>query len=218
MVLLLGVAEDPRRPTNPERRRERTTVVDPGQAAIGQTIGQTIGLRLAMREQSALADAYAAFAPSVLSYVTRFVGPSDAEDVVQRTFLDAWRFASAYDPERRFSGWLFTIARRRALDTLRSRRPTMDLELARDLVGDDGRETAQRLADAAELRSSLDRLPEHEREVLELTYFAELTQSEVAGRLGVPIGTVKARGSRGTRRLRRLMRAAADTEPLGSPR
>jgi RNA polymerase sigma factor (sigma-70 family) len=182
--------------------------VDTAQVRIGQTMGQAIGLRLARREQSALADAYAAFAPSVLSYVTRFVGPADAEDVLQRTFLDAWRFAPAYDPERRFSGWLFTIARRRALDSLRSRRVTFDLEQAEELVGDDGRETAQRLADAAELRSALGALPAHEREVVELTYFGDLTQSEIAGRLGVPIGTVKARGSRGKHRLRRILRAA----------
>ena len=62
-------------------------------------LGQAIGLRLATGEPSALAEAYAAFAPSMLSYVTRFVGPTDAEDVVQRTFLDAWRFAPGYDPD-----------------------------------------------------------------------------------------------------------------------
>ena len=175
------------------------------------TIGQSIGLRLAMREQSALADAYAAYAPSVLSYVTRFVGPTDAEDVVQRTFLDAWRFAPSYDPERRFSGWLFTIARRRALDTLRARRVvTVDVELASNVVGEDGRETAQRLADAVELRSALGRLPDHERRVLELTYFEQLTQTEVADRLGVPLGTVKARGCRGARRLRKVLRSMAE--------
>jgi RNA polymerase sigma factor (sigma-70 family) len=147
-----------------------------------------IGLRLARREQSALAHAYAAFAPSMLSYVTRFVGPTDAEDVVQRTFLDAWRFAASYDPDRRFSGWLFTIARRRALDTLRSRRVvTVDVELARNVVGEDGRETAQRLAHAVEVRSALARLPEHERRVLTLTHFEQLTQEEVAGSCGGPL-------------------------------
>lgn len=180
----------------------------------GQAVGQAIGLRLARQEQSALADAYVTFAPSVLSYVTRFVGPTEAEDVVQRTFLDAWRFAPSYDPERRFTGWLFTIARHKALDTLRSRRmATVDVDQVRDLVGEDGRDTAQRLADAAHLRAVLARLPDHERRVLELTYFEQLTQHEVAERLGVPIGTVKARGSRGARRLRRLLREAAD-EPV----
>ena len=176
-------------------------------------VGQGIGLRLARQEQTALADAYAAFAPSVLSYVTRFVGPTDAEDVVQRTFLDVWRFAPSYDPERRFSGWLFTIARRRALDTLRSRRVvTVDVELARNVVGEDGRETVQRLADAVEVRCALARLPLHERQVLELTHFAQLTQEEVAQRLGAPLGTVKARGHRGARRLRKVLRDMAEEQ------
>ena len=171
-----------------------------------QTAGQTIGLRLAQREQSALADAYATFAPGVLSYVTRLVGPADAEDVVQRTFLDAWRFAPSYDPDRRFSGWLFTIARHKAIDTLRSRRlVTVDLELAGDVLGEDGRETSQRLADAAELRAAMAGLPMQERRVLELVHFEQLTQQEVSDRLGVPLGTVKARSSRGTHRLRRLL-------------
>ena len=182
-----------------------------------QTAGQAIGLRLAQREQSAMDDAYAAFAPSVLSYVTRLVGPTDAEDVVQRTFLDAWRFAPSYDPDRRFSGWLFTIARHKAIDTLRARRlVTVDLELAGDVIGEDGRETSQRIADAAELRAAMAGLPLQERRVLELVHFEQLTQQEVSDRLGVPLGTVKARSSRGARRLRRLLgssRAAHPGEP-----
>lgn len=173
----------------------------------GQAAAQAIGLRLSRRDQSALADAYQAFAPSVRTYVTRFVGPVEAEDVVQRTFLDAWRFATSYDPDRRFRGWLFTIARRRAIDALRARPlATADVALDADLVGEDGRETAQRLADAVEVRAALAELPQHEREVLALTYFAELSQSEISERLGVPLGTVKARGFRGARRLRRLLR------------
>ncbi len=171
-------------------------------------VGQTIGLRLTTREPSALAEAYAEFRPALLAYVTRLVGPSDAEDVVQRTFLDAWRFADGHDPERRFSGWLFTIARRRAIDALRTRRlGTLELDEARDVVGEDGRETAQQIAEAAELRSAVGRLPDHERAVIELLYFDQLTQREAAERLRVPLGTVKARGTRGTRRLRRLLQS-----------
>ncbi len=173
-------------------------------------IGQAIGLRLARREERALEDAYEAYGSSVLSYLTRYVGASEAEDVLQRTFLDAWRFADRYDPEQRFSGWLFTIARRRAIDTLRARRhDVFELETARDLVGEDGRETADRYADGAEVRETLRRLPAHEREVITLTYFGQLSQREIADRLGVPVGTVKARSSRGTRRLGDLIRAAA---------
>lgn len=170
--------------------------------------GQAIGLRLARRDETALEEAYAVYAPSLLSYLSRFVGPVEAEDVMQRAFLDVWRHAERYDPAQRFSGWLFAIARRRAIDTLRSRRfDVVDVEAARDLIGDDGRELADRYADAADVRSALARLPEHERVVLELTYFQHRTQQEIADHLDLPLGTVKARASRGTRRLGDLIRA-----------
>src|SRR6478672_8736599 len=113
--------------------------------------GQAIGLRLARREESALEDAYVAYGPSLLAYLRRYVGPDEAEDVLQRTLLDAWRHASRYQPGHRFSTWLFTIAHRRAVDTLRARRhQVVDVEAARDLVGEDGRETVERFAEAAD--------------------------------------------------------------------
>lgn len=173
------------------------------------TAGQAIGLRLARHDETALEDAYATYAPTVLAYVSRYVGRDEAEDVLQRTFLDAWRHAERYDPRQRFTGWLFTIAHRRAVDTLRARRHhVVDVETIRELTGEDGRETVDRFADVADVRWALARLPEHERTVLELAYFEELTQKEIASRMDLPIGTVKARASRGTRRLGEIMRAA----------
>ncbi len=169
--------------------------------------GQAIGLSLARREESALEDAYAVYGPTLLAYLRRYVGPDEAEDVLQRTFLDAWRHAARYDSSQRFSTWLFMIAHRRAVDALRARRHVVvEVEAARDLVGEDGRETLQRFVDAADVRAALARLPGHEREVLELTYFAGLSRQEVARRLDVPVGTVKARAFRGTRRLGTLLR------------
>jgi RNA polymerase sigma factor (sigma-70 family) len=170
--------------------------------------GEAIGLRIARHERGAVEEAYAAYAEAVRAYAARFVGPNEAEDVVQRTFLDVWRHAASYDPTQRFTGWLFTIARRRAIDSLRRRRhDVVDVDQARHLVGEDGRETADRYADAADVREAVARLPEHERRVIELTYFADLTQAEAATVLGAPLGTVKARASRGTRRLASLMGA-----------
>jgi RNA polymerase sigma factor (sigma-70 family) len=170
--------------------------------------GRAIGVRLARHDESALEEAYAAYAPALLGYLARHVGRDDAEDVLQRTFLDAWRHADRYDPEQRFVGWLFTIAHRRAVDTLRSRRSiVVDVDTLRNLTGEDGRETAARHADAAEVHWAMRRLPGHEQEVLELAYFDQLTQREIADRLGVPVGTVKARAARGTRRLAEIVRA-----------
>ncbi len=170
--------------------------------------GRAIGLRLADHDETALEDAYAAYAPAVLTYVSKYVGRDDAEDVLQRTFLDAWRHAGRYDPGQRFTGWLFTIAHRRAVDTLRGRRhQVVDVETIRDLTGEDGRETVERFADAADVRAAVGRLPDHEKVVIEMAYFEDLTQQDIATRLDIPLGTVKARASRGTRRLAALMRA-----------
>ncbi len=175
----------------------------------------TIGARLADRDGAALEDAYAAYAPSLLAYLRRYVGPDEAEDVLQRTFLDVWRHADRYDPAQKFTTWLFTIAHRRAVDTLRGRRhQVVDVEAARELIGEDGRETAERFADAAEVRAALQDVPDHERVVLELAYYGELTQPEIAARLELPLGTVKARAARGTRRLATVLRAQRDLSAL----
>ncbi|HCB04094.1 MAG TPA: RNA polymerase subunit sigma-24 [Nocardioides bacterium] len=170
--------------------------------------GHALGERWAARDEQALEDAYAVYGASLLSYLRRYVGPDEAEDVLQRTFFDAWRSAGRFRSGERFSSWLFTIAHRRAVDTLRTRRhAVVDVDTMRELMGEDGRETVQQYADAAEVRAGLEQLPDHEREVLLLAYFGGLSQREIAARLDAPIGTVKARAARGTRRLRELITA-----------
>jgi RNA polymerase sigma factor (sigma-70 family) len=169
--------------------------------------GHAIGQRIAQRDERALEEAYETYGPALLRYVARHVGRDEAEDVVQRTFLEAWNGATRYNPAHRFSSWLFTIAHRRAIDTLRTKRfPVIDVESVRELVGEDGRETMERYADAADVRVAVAELPDHEREVIQLAYFSGLSQPEIATQLGVPLGTVKARASRGTRRLGERMR------------
>lgn len=172
-----------------------------------------LGDRFQRREEAALEEVVRRHGPALLTYLRRYVSRDEAEDVLQQTLVDAWRWADRYDPNQRFTGWLFTIAYRRAVDVLRSRRPTaVDIDALPDLVGDDGRETAERYAVAAEVRATLDRLPAHERRVLELAYWEDLTQAEIAARLAVPLGTVKARASRGTRRLGVLLRRTDSSE------
>ncbi len=113
----------PARPWTPARRRRRwtagsprplaETAADRGNRSVptceypsvdpGQSIGQAIGARLARGDESALEDAYATYSRSLLSFLRRYVGVDEAEDVLQRTFLDVWRSASRYDPAQRFS-------------------------------------------------------------------------------------------------------------------
>jgi RNA polymerase sigma factor (sigma-70 family) len=174
--------------------------------------GHDLGVRLARGDDDALEECYALYGSSVLAYLRRLVGRDEAEDVLQRTFLDLWRHADRYDEGQSFSGWLFTIAHRRAVDHLRSRRPVViPVEVLREMMGDDGRETAERFAWAADVRAALTQLPQEQRETIELAYFGDRTQREISRELAVPLGTVKARMARGTRALGGLLRAHASS-------
>ena len=79
------------------------------------------------------------------------------------------------------------------------------LDAMRGITGEDGREVAERLGWADELRAALQLLPDLQRQVIELAYFQELTQTEIAAALDIPLGTVKTRTSRGLQRLAGLL-------------
>ena len=110
--------------------------------------------------------------------------------MLQRVFYEVWRSRDRYDPTRSLEAWALGIARKRAIDQLRRRHANVvPIEELRDIAGDDGRELAERYARANEVRGALERLPREQREVLTLAYFGDLTQTEIAERLGVPLGT-----------------------------
>ena len=165
-----------------------------------------LGARLAAGEEGAINECYSALGPMVLGYLRRFVSRDEAEDVLQRVFYEVWRNRDRYDPTRSLEAWVLGIARKRAIDQLRRRHAhVVPIEELRDIAGDDGRDLAERYARASEVRGALERLPREQREVLTLAYFGDLTQTEIADRLGVPLGTVKARTFRGLRRLADLI-------------
>lgn len=111
-----------------------------------------------------------------------------------------------YDPEQPLRAWVLGIARKRAIDHLRKRRETVvPIESMREIAKDDGREIADRLAWADEVRGALVMLPDLQRQVIELAYFDGYTQSEIARALDVPLGTVKTRTARGLQRLAGLL-------------
>lgn len=158
--------------------------------------------RLRHGDQRALEEFYRQHGPVVRAYVRRFVRRDDAEDVVQQVFFELWRSRHRIDPERSIVGFTLGIARKRSIDYLRRRKDLIiDVNDLRELAGDDGDDLIDRLTWASAVRSGLDDLGVDQREALELAYFGDLTQKEIADRLGVPIGTVKARMARGMRRL-----------------
>ena len=167
-----------------------------------QGASSNLGYRLAAGEEGAINECYAALGPMVLGYLRRFVPRDDAEDVLQRVFYEVWRNRDRYDPTRSLEAWVLGIARKRAIDLLRRRHANVvPIDELRDIAGDDGRELAERYARASEVRAALEHLPREQREALTLAYFGDLTQTEISDRLGVPLGTVKARTFRGLRRL-----------------
>jgi RNA polymerase sigma-70 factor, ECF subfamily len=133
-----------------------------------------------------------------------------AEDAVQEGFLAAWRTAAGYSPERaKASTWVLTLVHRRAVDLVRreERRRAEPLdEERRDAAADGSAEEAAWLRFERErVQDALGRLPDAQRETLELAYYGGFSQSELAERLGVPLGTIKSRMFAGLARLRELL-------------
>jgi RNA polymerase sigma factor (sigma-70 family) len=165
-----------------------------------------IGERLNQGKPEALEDAYRSLGPLVMSYLSRYVPQPDIEDVMQRVFYEVWRVHERYDPQLSLRAWVLSIARKRAIDHLRKRRDVVvPLDSMREITGDDGREVAERLVWADEVRGALDSLPDLQREVIEMAYFEGYTQTEISAALDIPLGTVKTRTARGLQRLAGLM-------------
>jgi RNA polymerase sigma-70 factor (ECF subfamily) len=170
-----------------------------------------IGERLVQGQPEALEDCYRTLGPLVMSYLGRYVPQPDVEDVMQKVFYEVWRVHERYDPNRSLRGWVLGIARKRAIDHLRKRKDVVvPLDSMREITGDDGREFAERLVWADEVRTALDQLPQLQREVIELAYFESYTQTEIAVALDIPLGTVKTRTSRGLQRLAGLLESTRE--------
>lgn len=132
-----------------------------------------------------------------------------AQDAVQDAFLTAWRFLDRCDPDRTTArSWLLMLTHHKAVDRVRMeerrRGPAMTADLLETLVDDaPGPDAvAWQRHRAAQVRTSLRRLPSAQREVLVLCYFEGLTQREVAELTDTPLGTVKTRALTALRRLR----------------
>jgi RNA polymerase sigma-70 factor (ECF subfamily) len=166
---------------------------------------------VARGHESALAELYDRLGRVAYGLAYRILrDESLAEDAVQEGFLTLWRTAAGFVPERaKASTWVLTLVHRRSVDLVRreERRRAEPLEEA---VGVEPASAAAE--DSALLRLERERvqgalrmLPDAQREAIELAYYGGFTQSELAERLGQPIGTIKSRMFAGLSRLRELL-------------
>jgi RNA polymerase sigma-70 factor, ECF subfamily len=159
--------------------------------------------RIALGEKEALEELYSRYSTSVYS-LARFMLRQEAlaEEASQDIFLNIWLKASSYNPERgEPRAWIMSVAHHKVVDIIRSRRRNINMTDPKDYETLDLLPSGQMsTADEAELnlereriRRALTILPEAQREVIVLAYFHGLSQSEIAERLGQPLGTVKTR-------------------------
>lgn len=172
--------------------------------------------RLRAQDQTALDALYERYSRVVYAIALRIVGQAtEAEDVVVDSFWQVWQQAATYDASRgQLRAWIVTIARSRALDRLRvlRRSPLADAEevavAGREAIADDDPEQAAWLSQkSAIVRTAMASLPREQRQALELAYYHGMSQSEIAERLGEPLGTIKTRVRLGMIKLREQLQA-----------
>jgi RNA polymerase sigma factor (sigma-70 family) len=170
---------------------------------------EALVLLAARSEQSALAELYDRYGRPAYGLALRVLRDEAlAEDAVQEAFLAVWRTAPRFVPERgRASTWIFTLVHRRAVDLVRREvvRRADSLEGAPEPGGGDAGEEAWLRLQRERVQDALRQLPDQQREALELAYYGGFSQSELAERLGQPLGTIKSRMFAGLARLRELL-------------
>ncbi len=159
-------------------------------------------------------DQYASLLYGLLLRIIR--DAEDAQEILQETFLAAWTDARKFDPSRGSElAWLISMARSRAIDRLRSRerRSKREEEAARQIsmlrpnVDPGGNDPVAFREIRSAVRSAMQELPDAQRSALELAYFDGLSQSEIASRLGEPLGTIKTRTNLAMKKMRERLAA-----------
>ena len=180
----------------------------------GDDLDEKLVQRLRAGDEAAFEQLYDRHSARAYGLALRITNDrSLAQDVVQEAFLNLWRSASSFDANRAtVRTWLLSITHHRAVDIVRRRRPTVAIEFlaAAPTVEPALREpdiwpTVALHLDARSVRSALQSIAAPQRVVLELAYFGGLTQTEIASRIGIPLGTVKSRARLGLARLGALL-------------
>ncbi len=184
-----------------------------GKKAAGLTPLQEALRKAAQGEHPALATCYDLIGPVVFSLAVRMLRDRQgAEDVTQDIFVQVWRQAGAYDTGRGSAeAWVMMIARSRILDRLRSRAAGVKVKAVGDALPEapDAEDWPEDLAisreQAVAVRRALAELAADQRVPVEMAFFDGLTHTEVAEKLGVPLGTVKTRIRLGLMRIREAL-------------
>lgn len=168
--------------------------------------------RVRERDEEAFRGLFRRYSPVALALARRVVRQSFlAEEIVQEAFLAVWRTPEGYDQQRgSVKAWLMGMVHHRAVDTVRReeahrRRAEGAIPEAFDREEDPAEQVVEEIGLPEErkvVRSALEQLPPEQRQVIELMYFGGLSQSRIAERLSLPLGTVKSRTLLGMRRLR----------------
>ncbi|WP_207209891.1 sigma-70 family RNA polymerase sigma factor [Tropicimonas sp. IMCC6043] len=162
-----------------------------------------------VQDRAAFAALFAHFAPRVKGFLIRSgLGVAQAEDCTQDVMATLWQKAAQFDPGRAtVSTWIFTIARNRKIDILRrhARPEPEDLPWGPEPEPEQA-EALGRQQEAERLGAALAALPQAQRELVEAAYFGDLSQSEIAEKTGLPLGTVKSRLRLALEKLRHAMK------------
>jgi RNA polymerase sigma-70 factor (ECF subfamily) len=160
-------------------------------------------------DQAAMGTLYDRYSSIVYAVALRVLQDTGAaEDVLQEIFMQLWRNPGAFDASRgNMAAWLAVIARHRAIDSLRRRRPENDIADVVVSVEPDLASDADRSRAMDKVRGALETMPSPQRSALEMAYFEGLTHVEIAEKTGEPLGTIKTRIRAGLVSLRKVLAA-----------
>jgi RNA polymerase sigma-70 factor, ECF subfamily len=164
--------------------------------------------RVRAGDQNSMGALYDRYSPLVYAVGLRVLADTGAaEDVLQEVFMQLWRSPARFDASRGSLGaWLAVIARNRAIDALRKRRYESDIEDIVVSVEPDLASEADRSRAAKDVRDLLNGMHPAQRQALELAFFEGLTHTEIAAKIGEPLGTIKTRIRAGLLALRKALK------------